>query len=57
MKKLLKATCQTDGCHQKGITHEFISDVLLTICGVCNVEVTDLVVEDVPGDAGATPTE
>jgi hypothetical protein len=46
MKKL-KATCQTEKCSQKGITHEFISDVLYTVCGICSQEVTDLIVEEV----------
>jgi hypothetical protein len=45
--KNLKATCQTEGCQQKGITHEFQSDVLYTVCGVCSQEVTDLIVEEV----------
>jgi hypothetical protein len=45
--KNIKATCQTDGCDQKGITHEFQSDVEFTVCGVCNVEVTDLVIEEI----------
>lgn len=45
--KNLKATCQTENCSQKGITHEFKSDVIYTVCGICNVEVTDLVIEDV----------
>ncbi len=45
--KNLKATCQTDNCAQKGITHEFVSDVLYTVCGVCSQEVTDLVVTEV----------
>ena len=50
--KNLKATCQTDGCNQKGVTHEFQSDVIYTICGACNQEITDLIIEDVT-DAGA----
>ena len=45
--KNIKATCQTENCQQKGITHEFVSDVLYTVCGVCNAEVTDLVIEEV----------
>ena len=52
----IKATCQTETCHQKGITHEFVSDVLYTVCGVCNVEVTDLVIEEVT-DGPAEETE
>lgn len=55
--KNIKATCRTEGCHQSGITHEFTSDVTYTVCGVCNVEVTDLVIEDVADDAGTTPAE
>ena len=52
----IKATCQTANCSQKGITHEFVSDVLYTVCGVCNVEVTDLVIEEV-ADGSAETTE
>ena len=52
----IKATCQTANCSQKGITHEFVSDVLYTVCGVCNVEVTDLVIEEV-ADGSAEATE
>ena len=44
---LIKATCQTEGCQQKGITHEFKSPVTNTVCGVCSLEVTDLVIEEV----------
>lgn len=55
--KHLKATCQTDGCSQKGITHEFDSDVIATVCGVCNQEVTDLVIEELTTDAGTTEGE
>jgi hypothetical protein len=43
----IKATCQTEGCQQKGITHEFKSPVTNTACGVCSQEVTDLVIEEV----------
>ena len=44
---LIKATCQTEACPQKGITHEFKSPVTNTVCGVCSQEVTDLVIEEV----------
>jgi hypothetical protein len=56
MRKNLKATCRTEACPQNGITHEFQSDVLYTVCGVCGQEVTDLVVEELP-DAGAIEAE
>lgn len=46
MKKI-KATCQTNNCEQKGITHEFQSNVVETVCGVCSQEVTDLVIEEI----------
>jgi hypothetical protein len=43
----IKATCQTEGCQQKGITHEFKSPITNTACGVCSQEVTDLIIEEV----------
>jgi hypothetical protein len=56
--KNLKATCKTDSCPQKDITHEFNSDVLYTVCGICNQEVTDLVITDLPEEVtDGTPEE
>jgi hypothetical protein len=46
MKKI-KATCETENCSQKGITHEFVSDVEQTICGLCSQTITNLVIEEV----------
>jgi hypothetical protein len=45
--KNIKATCETENCSQKGITHEFISDVESTMCGICSIEITNLIIEDV----------
>jgi hypothetical protein len=46
MKKI-KATCETENCSQKGITHEFMSDVEQTMCGLCSQSITNLVIEEV----------
>jgi len=45
--KNLKAICQTNGCPQNGIIHEFKSEVLYTVCGICSQEITDLVITDI----------
>jgi hypothetical protein len=46
MKKIT-ATCETQTCSQKGIKHQFESDILFTVCGVCSQEITDLVIEEI----------
>jgi hypothetical protein len=46
MKKI-KATCETDNCSQKGITHEFVSDIEQTMCGLCGNSITNLIIEEV----------
>jgi hypothetical protein len=55
--KNIKATCQTESCPQKGITHEFKSDVLYTVCGVCSQEITDLVITDIEEVTDGTAEE
>jgi hypothetical protein len=45
--KLIKATCQTQGCSYKGKTSEFVSEVELTQCAECGNIITDLVIEEV----------
>jgi hypothetical protein len=54
--KLIKATCQTQGCSYKGKTSEFISDVELTQCAECGNMITDLVIEEV-ANGSAEETE
>jgi hypothetical protein len=50
MKKI-KATCETENCSQKGITHEFLSDVEQTMCGLCSQSITNLVIEEVTDES------
>ena len=54
--KLIKATCQTQGCSYKGKTSEFVSNVELTQCAECGNMITDLVIEEV-ADGSAEATE
>ena len=52
--KLIKATCQTEGCSYKGKTSEFVSDVELTQCAQCGNIITDLVIEEIANGSAET---
>ena len=54
--KLIKATCQTQGCSYKGKTSEFVSDVELTQCAECGNIIADLLIEEV-ANGSAEETE
>jgi hypothetical protein len=50
----IKATCETENCSQKGITHEFVSDVIQTVCGLCSIEITNIITEEIEDGTAET---